>query len=279
MRFDVNSEKTPRLVKFSQSTTNEIPSQVDPFCFVLTISDKHNTLSKQGLAFECYIHHLKTTTFVRQIAHLTLDSLISFLDHRKSKMIRLILFSAQAGRRMTDPVYHKPDNAKVLIIMDFPFRKRVRNFHDSDLLASFSIRKFQLRLRKSQLDIIKWRTDFIRVLGIFFMLTGLSVLPAIEPNHMPSVLSKFNLDPEPFSNIRTISKGLSDGIHQPRLDFHRPQTGLILDSSDEPGRRTLISLQFLIAAPAPPQPGYITGRKGSQLSGPTTYLKERGHKT
>ena len=60
----------------SQSTTNEIPSQVDPFCFVLTINDKHNTLSKQGLAFECYIHHLKTTKFVRQIANLMLDLLI-----------------------------------------------------------------------------------------------------------------------------------------------------------------------------------------------------------
>ena len=84
MRFDVTPEKPPRLVKFSQSTTNEVPSQVDPFCFALTISDKHNTLSKQGLAFECYIHHLKTTKFVRQIAHLTLDLLI-FLGPQKVK--------------------------------------------------------------------------------------------------------------------------------------------------------------------------------------------------
>ena len=76
MQFDVTPEKTPRLVKFSHSTTNEVQIQVDPFCFVLTISDKHNTLSKQGLAFECYIHHLKTTKFVRQIAHLTLDLLM-----------------------------------------------------------------------------------------------------------------------------------------------------------------------------------------------------------
>ena len=84
MRFDVTPEKTPRLVKFSQSPTNEIPSQVDPFCFVLTISDKHNTLSKQGLAFECYIHHLKTTKFVREIAHLTLDLAAGLLAFRLS---------------------------------------------------------------------------------------------------------------------------------------------------------------------------------------------------
>ena len=79
MRFDVTPEKTPRVVKLSWSTTNEVQSQVDPFCFVLIISDKHNTLSKQGLAFECYIHHFKTTKSVRQIAHLTLDFLIFFL--------------------------------------------------------------------------------------------------------------------------------------------------------------------------------------------------------
>ena len=127
--------------------------QEDPFCFVLTISDKHDTLSKQGLAFECYIHHLKTTKFVRQIAHLMLDFSFS-PGHRKSKMIQLIFFSAQAGRGTTDPVYHKPDNAKVLITEDFSFRERVRNFHDSNLLARFSIRKFQLRLRKSQLDMV-----------------------------------------------------------------------------------------------------------------------------
>ena len=76
MRFDVTPEKTPRLVKFSQSTTNEVSSQVDPCCFVQTINDKHNTLSKQALAFECYIHHLKTTKFVRQIAQLTFDMFI-----------------------------------------------------------------------------------------------------------------------------------------------------------------------------------------------------------
>ena len=147
MQFDVTPEKTPPLVKFPQSTTNEAPSQVDPFCSVLTISDKQNTLSKQGLAFECYVHHLETTKFVRQTAHLTLDLLI-FPDHRESKMIRLIPFSVQAGRGTTDPVYHKPDNAKVLTIMDFPFRERVRNFHDSNLLASFPIRKFQIESQK-----------------------------------------------------------------------------------------------------------------------------------
>ena len=115
-------------------------------------------------------------------------------------MIRLILFLAQA-------VYHKPDNAKVLImIVDFPFRDRVRNFHDSNLLASFLIRKFQLILRKSQLNMVKKIPRTLKKLVLHFMLTGPSVLPAIEPNHMPSVLSKFNLDPEPFSNIRTISK-------------------------------------------------------------------------
>ena len=55
MRFDVTPVTPSRFVKFSQITTNEVPSQVDPFCFVLTISDKHDTLSKQGLVFECYI--------------------------------------------------------------------------------------------------------------------------------------------------------------------------------------------------------------------------------
>ena len=75
MRFIVTNEKTPRLVKFSQSTTNKVPSQLDPFCFVLSVINT-NTLSKQGLAFECYIHHLKTIKFLRQIAHLTLDLLI-----------------------------------------------------------------------------------------------------------------------------------------------------------------------------------------------------------
>ena len=125
-----------------------------------------------------------------------------------SKMIRLILFSAQAGRRTTDPVYHKPDNAKVLIIMDSSFIERVRNFHDSNRLASFSIRKFQLRLRKSKLDMVRKIPRTLMKSVLHFMLTGPSVLPAIEPNHMPSVLSKFNLDPEPFSIIRTISKAL-----------------------------------------------------------------------
>ena len=211
MRFDVTPEKTPRLLKFSQSTTNEVPSQVDPFCFVLTISDKHNTSSKQGLVVECYIHHLETTKFIRQIAHLTLDLLI-FRDHRKSKMIRLILFSVQAGRGTTDPVYHKPDNAKVLIIMDFPFRERIQNFHDSNLLGSFSIRKFPSRLRKSQLDMVKKIPRTLMKSVLHFMLTGPPVLPAIEPNHMPSVLSKFNLDSETFSNARTISKAWMYGI-------------------------------------------------------------------
>ena len=76
MWFDVTPEKSPRLVKFSQSTTSEVPSQIDPFCLVVTISDKHSTFSNQGLAFECNIYNLKTTKFVRQIAHLMLDLFI-----------------------------------------------------------------------------------------------------------------------------------------------------------------------------------------------------------
>ena len=168
-----------------------------------------------------------------------------------------------------DPVYHQPDNAKVLIIMDFQFRERVRNFHDSNLLASFSIRKFQLRLRKSQLDMVKKMPSTFMKSVLHFMLTGPSVLPAIEPNHMSSVLSKFNLDPEPFSNIRTISKVLVMEYLSTKVRFPSSAYWLVLNSSDEPGRRTpLISLQFLIAAPAPPQPGYLTGRKGGHLGGP-----------
>ena len=112
-----------------------------------------------------------------------------------------------------DPIYHKPDNTKVSIIMDFPFRERVWNFHDSNLLASFSIRKFQLRLRKSQLDMVKEIPKTLMKSVLRFVLTEPSVLPTIEPNYMPSVLSKFNLDPEPFSNIRTTSLALvSDGM-------------------------------------------------------------------
>ena len=153
-------------------------------------------------------------------------------------MIRLILFSAQAGRGTTDPVYHKPDDAKVLIIMDFSFRERVRNFHDSNLLASFSIRKFQLRIKKSQLDMVKKIPRTLMKSVLHFMFTGLSVLPAMEPNHMLSVLSKFNLDPEPFSNIRTISKALVMEYSSTKVKLPSSAYCLILDSSDEPGRRT-----------------------------------------
>ena len=78
-----------------------------------------------------------------------------FPDHIKSKMIWLIFFSAQTGKGTTDLVYHKPDKAKVLIIMDLPFRDKLRNFHDSNLLASLSIQKFQLRHSKSLLDVVK----------------------------------------------------------------------------------------------------------------------------
>ena len=68
---------------------------------------------------------------------------------------------------------------------------------------------------------------------------------------MHSVLSKFNLDPEPFSNIRTISKALVMEYSSTKVRFPSSAYWLILDSSDEPGRRTpLISLQFLIAAPS-----------------------------
>ena len=84
-----------------------------------------------------------------------------------------------------------------------------------------------------------------------FMLTGPSVLPAMEPNHMPSVLSKFNLDAEPFSNIRTISKALVMEYSSTKVRSPSSAYWLILDSSDEPGRGTsLISLQFLKAAPS-----------------------------
>ena len=86
---------------------------------------------------------------------------------------------------------------------------------------------------------------------LHFMLTGPSVLPAIELNHMPSVLSKFNLDPEPFSNIQTISKALVMEYSSTKVKLPLSAYWLILDSSDEPGRRTpLMSLQFLIAAPS-----------------------------
>ena len=86
---------------------------------------------------------------------------------------------------------------------------------------------------------------------LHLMLTGPSVLPAIERNHMPSVLSKFNLDPQPFSNVRTISKALVMEYSSTKIRFPSSGYWLILDSSDEPGRRTsLISLQFLTAAPS-----------------------------
>ena len=68
---------------------------------------------------------------------------------------------------------------------------------------------------------------------------------------MPSVLSKFNLDPEPFSNIRTISKASVMEYLSTKVRFPSSAYWLILGSSDEPDRRTpLISLQFLIAAPS-----------------------------
>ena len=134
--------------------------------------------------------------------------------------------------------------------MDFPFRERVRNFHDSNLLVSFSIRKFQLRLRKSQLDMVKKIPRTLMKSVLHFMITGPSVLPAMKPNHMPSVLSKFNLDPKSFSNIRTISKALLMEYSSAKVRSPSSAYWLILDSSDEPYRRTpLISLQFLIAAP------------------------------
>ena len=111
---------------------------------------------------------------------------------------------------------------------------------------------------------------------LHFMLTGPSALPSIEPNHMPSVLSKFNLDPEPFSNIRTISKVLVMEYSSTKVKLPSSAYWLISDSSDEPGRRTpLMSLQFLIAAPAPPQPGYITGRKQGHLGGPHDLLQRK----
>ena len=139
----------------------------------------------------------------------------------------------------------------VLIIMDFPFRERVRNFHDSNLLASFSIRKFQLRLRKSQLDMVKKIPRTLMESVLHFMLTGPSVLPVIELNHMPSVLSKFNLDREPFSNIWTISKALVMEYSSTKVKLPSSTYWLILDSSGEPGRRALLmSLHFLIAAPS-----------------------------
>ena len=172
----------PSLVKFSRARSMKYQARWTHFALYWLSVDKHNTLSKQGLAFECYIHHLKTTKFVRQIAHFTLDLLI-FPDHRKSKMILLILSSAQASRGTADPVYHKPDNAKVLIDMDFPFRERVWNFHDSNLLASFSIREFQFKLRKSVLDMVKRIPRTLIKSVLHFILTGPSVLPAIEPNH------------------------------------------------------------------------------------------------
>ena len=133
--------------------------------------------------------------------------------------------------------------------MDFPFRERVRNFHDSNLLASFSISKFQLRLRKSQLDMVKKIPRTLMKSVLHFMVTGPSVLPAMDPNHMPSVLSNF--DPKPFSNIRTISKPLVMEYSSTKVRFPSSAYWLILDSSDEPGRRTpLIFLQFPIAAPS-----------------------------
>ena len=135
--------------------------------------------------------------------------------------------------------------------MDFPFREKVRNFHDSNLLTRFSIRKFQLRLRKSQLAMVKKIPRTLMKSVLHFMLTGPSVLPAIEPNHMPSVLSKFNLDPEPFSNIWTISKALVMEYSSTKVRFPSSTYWLILDYSDEPGRQTpMISLQFLTAAPS-----------------------------
>ena len=166
-------------------------------------------------------------------------------------MIWLIFFSAQASSGTTDPVYHNPDKAKVLIIIDLPFRDKLRNFHDSNLLASFSIRKFQLRHSKSLLDTVKKIPSILMQSVLHFMFTGPSSLPAIEPNHMPSVLPKFNLDPEPLSYIRMISKALA--IEKSSTKVRSPSSAYwpILDSSDEPGRRTpLISLQFLIAAPS-----------------------------
>ena len=106
-----------------QVTTDEIPSQIDPLCFVLTISNKHDTSCKQGLALKCYIHHIQTTKLIRQIAHLALYLLI-FPRPQKVKDDLIDLLSAQAGKGTTDPVYHKPDKAKVLIIMDLPFRDK-----------------------------------------------------------------------------------------------------------------------------------------------------------
>ena len=106
---------------------------------------------------------------------------------------------------------------------------------------------------------------------LHFMLTGPSVLPAMGPNNMPSVhvLSKFKLDSKPFSNIWTISKALVMEYSSTKVRFPSSAYWLILDSSEEPGRRTpLISLQFLIAAPSLLQPGYTTGRKGGHLGRP-----------
>ena len=171
---------------------------------------------------------------------------------------------------MMDPVYHKPDSAKVLIIRDFPFKEMVRNFHDSNLLASFSIRKFQLRLRKSQLDMVKKIPRTLIKSVLQFMLTGPSVMPAIEPNHMPSVLSKFNLDPEPFSNIWTISKVLMMEYSSTKVRFPSCTCWLILDSSDEPGRQppSPISLQFLMAAPSTSATRIYNREERGHLGGP-----------
>ena len=141
--------------------------------------------------------------------------------------------------------------------MDFPFGERVRNFHGSNLLASFSIRKFQLRLRKSKLNMVKKIPRTLMKSVLHFMLIAPSVLRAIEPNHMSSVLSKFNLDPEPFSKIRPVSKALVMEYSSTKFRFKSSTYWLTLHSSDKPGRRTPlppppppISLQFLIAAPS-----------------------------
>ena len=118
MWLGVTLKKTPLFMESPQVTTDEIPSQIDPLCLVLTISDKHDTSCKQGLA-----HHIQTTKLIRQIAHLALYLLI-FPRPQKVKDDLIDLLSAQAGKGTTDPVYHKPDKAKVLIIMDLPFRDK-----------------------------------------------------------------------------------------------------------------------------------------------------------
>ena len=117
-------------------------------------------------------------------------------------------------------------------------------------LPDFSVRKFQLRLRKSQLDMVKKIPRTLMKSVLHFMLTGPSVLPVMKTNHMLSVLFKFNLDLEPFSVIETILKAFVMEYSSTKDRFPSSTYWLILDFLDEPDKQSpLLSLQFLIAAP------------------------------